>query len=269
MWQGNIFHSVVADFISLFRQRKSLLSSMSFSSLKDRVEKEWAFSESKNFRNNPHLIGKDGGLALFEHEYDIDIEGKNSKVILESLEVLINRFITWAEQTDLEKIVQNAKRIWIEPEIFSADAPGFIINDVKVIVKVDLAFLTLDNKFKIFDWKTGGFSSNPLGRNSQAEFQLSVYQLWPHLSLEYPLESIEAHLVYFGSEAIKHETFQMDMEQKEYALSLIRSSIANVLRFSSHDDKLKFSLEDFDFASSARVCQQCKFKKLCQKLTEV
>jgi hypothetical protein len=268
MWQGNIFHSVVANSLNRIKRGDSLLSKTWFSSLKNKVETEWAFSESRSFRSNPHLIDKDGGLALFEHEYGAEIEGKSSKVILQFLESLVNRFTTWAEETDLKKAVQGAKQIWIEPNIYGSHAPGFIIDNVQVIAKVDLAFVTPDKKFKIFDWKTGNSSLRLSGQNSQAEFQMRVYQLWSHLTLGYPLESIEAHLIYFGSDPVKCETFQIDMEQREYTLSLIRRSIAGVRRFNNNDG-LKLSIEDFDFANSVRACQQCKFKKLCQRLLEV
>lgn len=268
MWQGNIFHTVVANSLNRIKRGDSLLSKTWLSSLKNKVEKEWAFSESRSFRGNPHLIDKDGGLALFEHEYDAEVKGKNSKDILQFLELLVNRFTTWAEQTDLKKAVQGAKQIWIEPNIYGSHAPGFIIDNVQVIAKVDIAFVTLENKFKIFDWKTGSSSLRPSERTSQAEFQMRVYQLWSHLTLGYPLQSIEAHLIYFGSDPVKHETFQIDMEHREYTLSLIRRSIAHVMRF-NNDDGLKLTIEDFDFANSVRACQQCKFKKLCQRLLEV
>lgn len=269
MWQGNIFHSVVANSLKRIQRRDSLLSKTWLRSLKNKVEKEWAFSESRSFRETPQLIDKTGGLALFEHEYDLELSGKNSQVILQFIEALVNRFTAWVEQTDLIKKVQSAKQIWIEPDIYGSHAPGFVIDNVQVIAKVDLALVTADKKFTIFDWKTGNSSSRLSGRNSQAEFQISVYQLWPHLTLQYPLESIEAHVVYFGSDPVKHETFTMDLEQREYTLSSIRRSIAYVQRFSNNDDELNFSLGDFDFANSVGICQQCHFKKLCQRVLEV
>jgi len=269
MWQGNIFHSVVADSLKRIRRGDSLLSKTWLSSLKKKVEKEWLFSETRSFRDNPLLIDKDGGLALFEHEYDAELEGKNSKVILKFLEALVNRFAVWVEQTELKKVVQDAKQIWIEPAIYGANTPGFLIDDVQVIAKVDLALVTLDKKFYIYDWKTGNYSFRPFGQISQAEFQMGVYQLWPHLTLKYPLETIEAHLIYFGSDPVIHQTFQMDLNQREYTRSLIRRSIARVRLFSNNDDELKLSLEDFDFANSVEVCQQCQFKKLCQRTLEL
>lgn len=269
MWQGDIFHSIVANSLKRIRRGESLLSKTWLRNLKNKVEKEWAFSESRSFLETPRLIDKPGGLALFEHEYDLELEGKNSQLILQLIEAFVNRFTDWVEQTDIKKIVQSAKQIWIEPAIYGSDAPGFVIDNVQVIAKVDLALVTPDKKFKIFDWKTGSSSSKLSWRNSQAEFQISVYQLWPHLTFKYPLETIEAHVVYFGSEPVKHETFKMDLEQREYTLASIRRSIAYVQRFSNNDDELKFSLEDFDFANSVGVCQQCSFKKLCQRVLEV
>jgi hypothetical protein len=268
MWQGEVFHSVVANSLKRLRRGESLLSKTWLSSLKKKVEGEWAFSESRSFRDNPRLIGKDGGLALFEHEYDEELGGKNSAVIFQFLEELVNRFTTWAEQTDLRKAVQGAKQIWIEPEIYGFNAPGFVIDNVQVIAKVDLALLTPDGKFKIFDWKTGVHSSRLSQQISQATFQIGVYQLWPHLTLGYPLEAIEAHLIYFGGDLVQHQTFYVDQNQREYTLSLIRRSIARVLRFGNSGGEVTLSLEDFDFATSVGACQQCQFKRLCQRVLE-
>jgi hypothetical protein len=268
MWQGEVFHSVVANSLKRLRRGESLLSKTWLSSLKKKVESEWTFSESRSFRDNPRLIDKDGGLALFEHEYDEELRGKNSAVILQSLEDLVNRFTTWAEQTDLRKAVQGARQIWIEPEIYGSNAPGFVIDNVQVIAKVDLALLTPDGKFKIFDWKTGVPSSRLSQQISQATFQIGVYQLWPHLTLGYPLEAIEAHLIYFGGDLVQHQTFYVDQNQREYTLSLIRRSIARVLRFGNSGGEVKLSLEDFDFATSVGACQQCQFKRLCQRVLE-
>jgi hypothetical protein len=269
MWQGEVFHSVVANSIKRLRRGESLLSKTWLSRLKKKVESEWAFSESRSFRDDPRSIDKDGGLALFEHEYDEELGKKNFAVVLQSLEALVNRFTAWVEHTELRKAVQDARQIWIEPRIYGSHAPGFVINNVQVIAKVDLALLTPDGKFKIFDWKTGVPSSRLLQQFSQAEFQIGVYQLWPHLTLGYPLETIEANLIYFGSEPIQHQKFCIDQNQLEYTLSLIRRSIARVLRFSNTDGEVKLSLEDFDFATSVRTCQQCKFKRLCQRVLEI
>jgi PD-(D/E)XK nuclease superfamily len=269
MWQGELFHDIVATSLNRIKRGESLLSDTWLRTLKKKVKTEWDFSANRSIHKNPELINKAGGLALFEHEYDHELEDKNPDSIVYSIELLINRFITWAEQIELKKIIKESRHIWIEPQIYGTNVPGFVIDDVQVIAKVDLAFVNTDRKFIIFDWKTGKSSKVP-GGNSQGEFQMRVYQLWSHLTLKYPLESIEAHLVYFGSDPVSHEIFQIDMEQCEFAISLIRSSIARTIRFNNKDDKSnKLNQEDFDFANSAKICQYCKFKRLCQRSIEI
>ncbi|MHC5725652.1 MAG: hypothetical protein ACYTXY_16240, partial [Nostoc sp.] len=72
------------------KEGKSLLSDTWLSRLKKKVEQEWAFSESKRFRDEPRAIDKDGGLALFEHEYDESLEQQSCATVIQSIETWIN-----------------------------------------------------------------------------------------------------------------------------------------------------------------------------------
>ena len=268
MWQGEVFHAIVANSIRRIRRGESLLSDTWLSRLKNKLEREWAFSNSKRFRDDPRAINQDGGLALFEHEYDEKLEHNSCMTVIQVIETLVKRFATWAEQTDLASSVQRAKQVWIEPPIYGAGVPGFLVNNVQVIAKVDLAFLSRDGKFEIFDWKTGKPPLHGAQQHSQAEFQVGVYQLWPHLSLKRPLEAIQAHLVYCGTAPVQEQIFQIDQNSFEYTLGVIRRSIARVLHFGNAEGEVKLSLEDFDFATYPEACQRCSFKRLCQRMVE-
>lgn len=268
MWQGEVFHAVVANCMRRIRRGESLLSDTWLIRLKKKVEHEWAFSESKSFRAAPQKISKDGGLALFEHEYDEELKQQSCATIIDSIETWVKRFATWVEQTDLTSSVQRAKQVWIEPQIYGANAPGFMVNNVQVIAKVDLAFLSRNGKFQIFDWKTGMPSLSKAQQPSQAELQIGVYQLWSHLSLKHPLENIQAHLVYFGSEPAQEQVYYIDQNSVESTIGLIRRSISRVLRFGNKEGEITLNLEDFDFASYPEACHLCSFKRICQRILE-
>lgn len=267
MWQGDVFHTVVANSIQRLKQGKTLLPANWLAQLTNQLEQEWTFSLNKQFRSNSKAIDQKGGLALFEHEYDEGLESISLESVLEAIATWIQRFAAWAELVDLKNAIQTAKRIWIEPQIFGTNAPGFTFNNVQVITKVDLALLSQTEQFEIFDWKTGLIPQLQNKQLSKPEFQVGVYQLWAHLGLKLPLDRIQAHLVYFGADPVEQQTFSMDQNSREYILSLIRRSIDRTLRFSKHNE-ITLSLEDFDFATYPQACCRCSFKRLCQRVLE-
>ncbi|MDJ0553460.1 MAG: PD-(D/E)XK nuclease family protein [Microcoleaceae cyanobacterium MO_207.B10] len=268
MWKGEIFHSIVAESLQRLKYGDFVLPQNWRSELEDKINQEWNFSESKAFREDRKNIGKEGKIALFEHEYNEEIKQQNPREVSHSIQTWVNQFLDWVEEKKLKQLLQNAKKVWIEPEIYGRNVPGFKIDEIEVIAKVDLALITKDNKFKIFDWKTGNSSLKKSRQFSQAEFQIGVYQLWPHLTLEYSLEVIEANLVGFGSNSVQHEIHHINWEKKEKILSLVRQSIAELKRFHNPESGVEFSLEDFDFASYESACKFCHFKRLCQKELE-
>jgi len=269
MWKGEIFHSIVAESLQRLKDGSSILSQNWRSKLEEKIDREWNFSESKAFRDDRKNIGKEGKIALFEHEYNEGIKEQNPGEIFDLIQTWINQFLDFVEENNLKQLLQNSQKVWIEPEIYGRNVPGFKVDEIDVIAKVDLALITKDGKFKIFDWKTGNSSLKKSRQFSQAEFQIGVYQLWPHLTLKYSLEVIEAHLVGFGNNSVQHEIHHINWEEKEKILSLVRQSLAQLKRFHNPVSGVEFSLEDFDFASSENTCKFCQFKRLCQKQLEI
>lgn len=268
MWKGNAFHSLVADYLRAARRGTIPRIAELLDGLQDSMKREWAFSTSRSFRSNPRAIDQHGGLALFEHEYDEDLGEEDFTKAIRDIEDWACRFAAWAEENNLDNYVRTAVRVWIEPRPYGPKAPGFEIDGVQVLAKVDLALLSQDGKFNVFDWKTGIPSSRPSRQIDQAEFQVRVYQLWPHLALGHPLDSIKAHLVYVATDPVQQQTFGIDQNFREYTLSLVHRSIARVLHFADLRGGESLNVEDLDFAAFEAACRRCPFKRLCQRTLE-
>ncbi len=268
MWQGELFHSLAAEYLQNARQQ--LLSRPLFllDKMKARIKREWEASASTAVRSNARFVETSGAVMLFEHEYDELPAGISSIEVTHRVEELFWRFVAWAEDKGLVQAVQQAKNIWIEPQMFGPQAPGFEVDGVKVLIKVDLALLTFDGQFEIFDWKTGGLPLHSVGAMSQGEFQVSVYQVWPHLAFRHPLDAIRAYLVYIGADPVSQQTFRMDQDAFAYTLSVVRRSIAHALSYDNGYQKAELSLDDFDFAAISSACEKCSFKRLCQRTLE-
>jgi len=268
MWRGNAFHSLAADYLRKVRRGTTPRITNLIGKFQNKMKREWDFSVSRSFRSNPRAIDQDGGLALFEHEYDEDLGEEDFIEAVQDVEVSARQFAVWVVDGDLVNSVRRATRVWIEPRPYGPKAPGFEIDGVQVLVKVDLALLGPDGRFEIFDWKTGLPSSRPSRQIDQAEFQVSVYQLWPHLAFGHPLDSIGAHLVYVATDPVGQQTFGIDQNLREYMLSLVRRSIARVLHFADLRGGKELSLKDLDFAAFEAACHRCPFKRLCQRTLE-
>ncbi|MDY7008707.1 MAG: hypothetical protein SWX82_33515 [Cyanobacteriota bacterium] len=86
--------------------------------LEEKINQEWNFSESKAFREDIKNIDEDGKIALFEHEYNEEIKEQNPREVFHSIEVWVNQFVNWVERNNLKQLLQNAKKVWIEPKIY-------------------------------------------------------------------------------------------------------------------------------------------------------
>lgn len=264
MWKGDIFHALVADYFQAVRRSKVLSIEDLITEHQNKMRREWRFSASKAFRLNPRAISDDGGLALFEHEYDENLSEEDFAEAARDVGQWAHQFAGWAADRDIALAVQRAEQVWIEPPTYGPRAPGFMFDGVQVLTKVDLALQSLDGNFVIFDWKTGMPSPRPSQQFDHAEFQVSVYQLWPHLGQGRPLDSIKAHLVYMAGEPVQ-KTFSIDQNLREHTLSLIRRSIARVLHFENLRKQEGLSLEDLNYAAFPWICKRCPFKRVCQR----
>jgi PD-(D/E)XK nuclease superfamily len=269
MWQGELFHSLVAGYLESVRRKTPGHPLALLHKVKAKIKREWEESASTLVRSSARSVNAGGNVTLFEHEYnEIPMDVDYSEVT-HHVENLFWKFVAWVEEQGLVRSIQQAKNVWIEPQTFGPQAPGFEVDGVKVLIKVDLALLTCDEQFEIFDWKTGALPSHAAGAMSQAEFQVAVYQLWPHLAFHHPLDAIQAHLVYIGADSVSQQTFDIDQNVLAYTLSLVRRSIAQVLFYDNGYQNAELSLDDFDFAATPSACQKCSFKRLCQRTLEI
>lgn len=235
--------------------------------LRKRMTYQWAYSAEKRFRLDPKSIGGDGAVALFEHEYN-ENPGQDIEQIIEEVANWIVPFVAWIEHRNLQDMIREAGKVWIEPRAYGPQAPGFKIDNVQVLIKVDLALLSSDKKFNIFDWKTGKLPSFPSGQINQSEFQIYVYQLWPHKAFGHPLDSITAHLVYVSINPPHEKNYDIDQNLREYAMGLLRRSVTRIEHFCKSHGEGRLGLNNLDFALLPGVCLQCSFKRLCQRMIE-
>ena len=278
MWKGGIFHSLLAEYFRKANQgtRVSLIDLLK--AYLQEMKGQWKLSISNSYKFNLGNIVRKDTFTLFEHLYQEKLSENSLKDTIQDVISWTERFDTWLQNVNFHDDLSQASQIWIEPLSYGREMQGFEVDGVWVITKVDLAFLFQDRKFAIFDWKTSIPNTQPTRQITQPEFQAAVYQLWPHLKLFKPLNTISAHFVYLGNTEVKRQIFRIDENIREYTLSLIRRSVSRMQYFNNlHFDKFQkivnhnfcLNLDDLDFAVYEKACIFCPFRRLCQRELEI
>ena len=277
MWKGKAFHSIVAEFLGrIYQGHKISLIEVSKRHIKQ-MENQWNSSKkitevgklSKSIYNSQQT-----DIILLEHFYQEDLPQNSLGSAIQDVESWIDRFAIWIKKENIERAILKSSEAWIEPPTYGSESIGFEIDGIQVMTKVDLAILDSQGSFIIFDWKTSVPIGQPMYGITQPEFQAAVYQLWPNLKFDKPLNRISAHFLYLGSELPKEHSFQLDENMKEYTLSLIRRSISRMKYFHQiHHDNLQLTLDgmlhltlnDLNFAYTEKSCIYCPFKGICRR----
>jgi hypothetical protein len=265
MWKGEVFHSAAAQYLGHIKSGKyTSLPTSWIDWLQSKVNSEWQFSSSKSYKDRPWQISRKGGLALLEHEYNTQLSESYPDKVIKSVIEIMEKFELWLNSTDLKRKLRSSQKIWIEPNIF-ADKVGFNLNDVEVITKVDLSILDSD-RFYIYDWKTGSKSgASSTSGFSSSELQGYIYQLWPHMRLNIPLEQISAHFIYLGNEQVEMESINLNAKTKRRLLRYLTTEISREYYFNSPDHKHNWSLADLDYSDSVYNCKTCPFQVVCER----
>lgn len=257
-WQGQVVHELIAWWIDQARRGTVPTVEAVLSHASAKVERQWQESAA------PSEWGGEGGqLRLFEHEYQVHLPPDALADILADLKRWTNRFLHWAEDAHLLETLRSARQVWIEPPTYGPMAPGFEIDGVQVVVKVDLAAQFPDGRFEIWDWKTGKPATHNPYRVDPSALQVNVYQLWPHLAFDVPIEHVRAHLVFVGSEPVAHRSLSIDGDVREYVLTAVRRSVDQVKHLDAKHGGESLGLADFDYATNVALCRTCSFKRIC------
>ena len=263
MWQGECVHEAIAEFLTRYQEGNDVQFDRLALNLQQRMTRDWNFSEKRQFREEPASIGR-FGAALFEHEYnEVPPETQLTELVRETREMLWS-FYKWAHShpTFLSDF-KTAKRRWIEPPPWGDAAPGFVVGEVRAVTKVDLALHLPDGQFRIYDWKTGKRPATERGGTSNST-QVSIYMLWPHLVMNFPLEKVTSSLVYLGDSEAQEVKFQLDEELAVETKQIIWDGVEQAQRWEGYVKSGRLAIETIDFASSVNECRKCNFKRVCR-----
>jgi hypothetical protein len=277
LWKGALLHSIAAEYI----KEKVKNDDTDMKSILDRyselVQAQWksSVSAADGSAADQYEIVRKGGLILLEHLAGESIPVGLPELMIDDVFKLALSFAEWTKNTKLNKAMRESSKTWVEPSVFERDAPGFMVDDVRVVAKVDLAVLAKSGGFTIYDWKTGKEPPSSSVFISQPELQASVYQLWPYYGYNKTFDKIRAVFVYLRDGTAIEKEYRMNEDTMLHVTGLIRGSISRMksldnIESSSHQQRLdglsSLTLKDLDFAVSDMHCARCAFKVICRRV---
>ena len=148
IWLGDVFHRGIAEFLQSHGGDTPLAADRLISLARQQVASDWRFSSQRTYLKNPYAIGKEGA-ALLEHFYEEMPAERSAEAAGDHVATLLERFMSWADEVDLISRMKDADRVWIEPDAWGPEAPGFWEDGVFVFFLVVLVFGWFGVRFEI------------------------------------------------------------------------------------------------------------------------
>ncbi len=243
MWIGSVVHSCIERSVkNIYRGIKPLDTERILQITLKMMRGDFVSSQRKRYLRKPKTC------ALFEHEYDIDVDKEAWNRVFDHVEECLRNFYG---SKVYQKICSLPKDNWLEIEEFS----HFWLDYVKVYVSLDFACKEGKDVI-IYDWKTGRSE-----KTERDNTQLACYALYAMEKWEVPavnIKTIEYNLA-------RNETYESPTDERviEGVKEYMRGSIRDMKQLLRDEDLNEAVEDDFTKTTEENVCSQCNFRKVC------
>ena len=242
MWIGSVVHSCIERSLKNLRHKiKPLPVEKIIEITMDMMRADFASSRRKLYRQNPKT------LALFEHEYDIEIDNETWKGIALRTEKCLRNFYNSAVYQNLYDL---PREYWLEIEELSS----FMLDGIKVFVVLDCSYRT-GGGFYIYDWKTGK------NDEQDANIQLSSYALYAQQKWKADFKDINVTAFNLGDNTLYDIKVSDDLVR--WVRAYIAGSVSDMKKLLRSQENNEAVEQDFARTTNKRQCQRCNFKKVC------
>ncbi len=241
-WSGDLIHSVIEEWIDAYKQGKTIDRDGVLQIADTRMREQYRESMNQKYRLVPKRY-----IGLVEHDSSITIPDSEWKEIHDNVRnCLINFFYS-----DFYKLVTNqGMNGIIKPERLDY----FVIDNLKIYARPDVAIKT-KHSIKLLDWKTGK-------QNDNNDLQMIYYALYAAKKFHYPVNAIEAEIVYLKDNFVK--PVPVTGELINNAEEFIMATSVEMQAFEKQLTK-ETALCEISKAKSTSTCLLCRFQKLCRE----
>lgn len=261
-WAGDLYHEIVAHILNDARTGHKLDEDAARRLIGDVAAAQFAFSAERRFIGaTKSRVDKCGGistfLALFEHAYDLPVDG-----FLEATQFNVDQWLlhtfAWEGWKLLIDRVRSAQRVYIEP-----DNLLYLCAGARIRARMDVGIETQEGHFALYDWKCYN-EDKRFAEYDQRLFkqQLLAYALWPvsRAEMRLGIDRVAAHVFnpIIGEEREIHFTendcadFELNVDRWVRLQREIFTEVGEV-----EFDELRGPYDP------QRSCPWCSFKSVC------
>jgi PD-(D/E)XK nuclease superfamily protein len=246
MWKGSTVHWEIERILKeLISTTRLIPKDKSVQRVTELMREQFRSSRERLYWNKQGSMKNE--IALFEHEYKTNTPDHVWKSNYDDVILCLQNFYN---SEVLERIEKLPKESVISIE--SMTAASFSFSPEIVFVKLDLA-VESGEAIEIVDWKTG--------KSESADLQFRVYTLFAHEEYDLPPDKITVtELNLLSNQTVSHTYSPRELiEAQEY----ISKSIGSMKSMLTDPDENIAEMSNFPRTENERICESCKFKKIC------
>ncbi len=243
MWAGEKVHECIQHTLRNLQRGIPILDVDRIVSITlNRMREEFRSSRERRYLIHPKTC------ALFEHEYEAEVDDAEWKRVAESVEACLRNFYGSEVFSMLRELPREK---WLEVENFSS----FYLEGIKVWAVIDCSFRT-DDGATIIDWKTGR------GPESDISLQLACYGMYAVNQWGFDAEQVK--LVEYNLLTDQIAEFSISPGEIENARAYIRGSVADMQSLLIEIEKNVPKPEGFfEKVKDEKIRNRCNFRKVC------
>ncbi len=249
MWIGTLVHEAIERVLKYLRSNRELDKEEVIDRMLRRMREEFDDSRRGKYRLDPK-----GTVGLTEHEYGEQIDDEEWVRIREKGVTCLKNFF---QSETFSRLKDSSPVEWLAIEgDLSANTDtvdSFEMGDLQVWLKLDLAYRNEDGAVKIVDWKTG---------KGEPDFrQLYCYGYYAWKQWDVDPEDVTLVIEKLASEECHEEPFSFDKLTK--LEESVRQDVLEMKEYLVDPEENRAREEDFPMVDNLRICQRCRFRKIC------
>jgi len=243
MWAGRIVHDAIEMALHIYQQGREVPVEPFLEDVIERMRGEWRGSRDGLYREKPKT------LALFEHEYALDLKREVWQMLSQNVKTCLRNFFRLPLLADVRKTA---------PEHWSIEhwSKVFDFEGTPVWIAPDFGFWNDSGRLTLVDWKTGASDADATA------FQLGCYALYAREVLG--VEPARVDLLEANLREPTVTPLAWDDARLEAIREQLRLSIRAMRAYLVAPDANQARMEDFERTEELRICRWCNFKAVCR-----
>jgi PD-(D/E)XK nuclease superfamily protein len=243
-WAGRVVHEAVEMALRVLHAGRDLPEAWLLDETLRRMRQEWRASKSGAYRTSPK-----GGVALFEHEYAVEVSDRTWQVLRDHV---LRCLRTFHRLPLLAEIRETPRERWILIE----DVRAFDFEETPVYAAPDFGYWTTGDRLALVDWKTG--RPHP----EETAVQLGCYALYARDILDAAPEAVDLLEVNLREATVTAHPW--DDARIAAMRDRLRLSIRAMKAWLRDPEANVAVIDDFERTEDRRICRWCNFRAVCR-----